>query len=244
MKKYLTRPYNLIFYFLTILTCCLEVMGLYSVLGLEITIFIAVVISFTKALFLLSKDWKVFIVLAFSMFFSIQKPFLVLINKTDNTNTLQYIQSNIDRTELEYKSLIAQYDSSKKVYDKAQKDGAWGILREYDKSNRLGELRNEINFTKKEISKLELEKLTFTKELENWYKSLLRLLVILVAEFILFMAASKFVRMRKPGRPKNSKNKENKENKENSKIRVKRKYTRRKASNNNGNNGDVVNLND
>lgn len=228
MKKFISKPYNWVFYFLTVLTGSLEITGLYSVLGWEVTIAIAIVVSFTKSLLLLNKSKALFLVLLISMFFSIQKPFLNIINKEDNTGKKDFIQQNIVRTQNEYNYLNDEYISSKKVFDKAQKDGAWGIINDYNKSGRLISLRSEMSDLKKEISEWENRLLELNKEIGNKYKDFLRLLVIVAAEILLFISASKFIR--RQGRPFSSKNKK----KEKLEVRLKRKYTKKPKE------GDIV----
>ncbi len=231
MKKFISKPYNLIFYFLTILTGSLEISGLYSVLGWEVTIAIAIVVSFTKSLMLLGRHKALFLVLIISVFFSVQKPFLRIINKLDNDGKIEFIKENIKRTQNEYTYLMEEYTSSKRVYDKAQKDGAWGVLKDYDKTDRLGGLRSEMSSLKKEISEWESKLLDLNKEIGNKYKDFLRILVIIASEILLYISASRFVR--KQGRPFYSKNKKKYVKKD--EDRVKRKYTRKIS-------GDVVNI--
>ena len=193
LKQY---GWNIYFLILALTTASLELYALWFLLGYSPYILIALLVCPFKAFILLNTKGLSGFLLAslliiITMFFSIQVPFSSILNSQKNVSQVNYYKSIIERTSNEYKASLENYQSLKKTYDTAIKANAWGILRDFDKNNKLSVALQESNQIKNLLQKYENDLLSYNDSNNNWYGSFFKLLVIILAEIGLIASARK-----------------------------------------------------
>jgi hypothetical protein len=192
------KNYGWVFAFiiLSFTTASIEVYSLHWLLGWEPYIFIAALVCGFEAFMLLNIKGKLSIVLALLLmtittFFAVQIPLSSILNNQNNKAKLSYYESLIDRTKIEYDSLKADYKSNQNILSIAQKDRAWGIIRDYEKNNTLGVISEKVELKKVELNNYEQQLLSYNEKNNSWYLSFVRLLTIVAAKIMLVIASQK-----------------------------------------------------